>query len=241
MYNYGAEKAKYPYLLFVHEDVEFLTADWGKTIEGKMSEEDCGVVGFAGSKYIHSVISGWFSGHSAFDCSNFHYYYKGKMRHMRHNAFSDFENVVTLDGLALFVRKDVWRENPFDEQVLKGFHCYDLDFSMHISRSHKNYVSFCVDVLHKSNGFYDKKWLDASYKLHNDKWGKLTPLGVGGLPNEEARRKIEDDLTWRALKVAYRYDSPHLRHLIKEYRRLPFSIKHLERCFRILVKYNRKK
>lgn len=29
-YNIGADKAKYPYLCFVHEDVIFRTKDWGK-------------------------------------------------------------------------------------------------------------------------------------------------------------------------------------------------------------------
>lgn len=33
----------------------------------------------------------------------------------------------------MFVRKDVWAKYPFDEELLTGFHCYDLDFTLQIA------------------------------------------------------------------------------------------------------------
>src|SRR3989344_1016681 len=52
VYNEGVRKAKFPYLCFVHEDVRFLTNDWGMRIVEKLSNKDTGVIGVAGSSLI---------------------------------------------------------------------------------------------------------------------------------------------------------------------------------------------
>ena len=41
-YNEGASRAHYPFLFFVHEDVKFHSVGWGKCIEKKLKEPDCG-------------------------------------------------------------------------------------------------------------------------------------------------------------------------------------------------------
>nr|MCR4619755.1 glycosyltransferase family protein [Paludibacteraceae bacterium] len=51
VYNDGASKARGNVLCFVHEDVAFHSGGWGKTIEEKALEENCGVIGFIGSWY----------------------------------------------------------------------------------------------------------------------------------------------------------------------------------------------
>ena len=69
-----------------------------------------------------------------------------------------FEEVIVLDGLGLFVRKDVWKQYPFDEELLTGFHCYDIDFTLQIAHAHfKNYVCCSNQVLieHFSMGSMD--------------------------------------------------------------------------------------
>lgn len=58
-YNEGASRAHYPFLFFVHEDVKFHSVGWGKCIEKKLKEPDCGVIGFAGSKVKLKCYSGW--------------------------------------------------------------------------------------------------------------------------------------------------------------------------------------
>lgn len=55
-YNEGASRAHYPFLFFVHEDVKFHSVGWGKCIEKKLKEPDCGVIGFAGSKVKLNAI-----------------------------------------------------------------------------------------------------------------------------------------------------------------------------------------
>ncbi len=48
---------------------------------------------------------------------------------------------------------------PFDEELLTGFHCYDLDFTLQIAadRCYKNYVCCSSEVLieHSSQGNFN--------------------------------------------------------------------------------------
>ena len=41
---------------------------------------------------------------------------------------ADFSPVVQVDGQCLIVPKSVWREHPFDEELFRDFHLYDVDF-----------------------------------------------------------------------------------------------------------------
>ena len=87
----------------------------------------------AGSKVKLKCYSGWFH-NNEWECT-FLYQKKGNKTKLEAcNVFLEcpFEEVVTLDGLGLFVRKEVWNLYPFDEKLLIGFHCYDLDFSLQI-------------------------------------------------------------------------------------------------------------
>ena len=122
VYNLCASQAKYPYLLFIHEDVRFLEKNWYGKICGKLSEPGCGVIGFAGSKAKTCVPSAWYS-FPRLNVTN--YYYQsdgGESVHSRLGMPGDkeFEEVVVLDGFALFARKEVWKECPFDESVISA-------------------------------------------------------------------------------------------------------------------------
>lgn len=142
-YNEGASRAHYPFLFFVHEDVKFHSVGWGKCIEKKLKEPDCGVIGFAGSKVKLKCYSGWGDVYK-WDVI-FYYQSVGTETQFRVASVTmehPFKEVLVLDGFAMFVRKDVWAKYPFDEELLTGFHCYDLDFTLQIAadRCYKNYV-----------------------------------------------------------------------------------------------------
>ena len=63
VYNYCAEKAKYPFLCFAHEDILIGTKNWGKTIIDFIAKTpDCGVVGFAGGLQVQKNFSSWWAG-----------------------------------------------------------------------------------------------------------------------------------------------------------------------------------
>ena len=62
--------------------------------------------------------------------------------------------------------------------MLKGFHCYDVDFTIAAADSGlRNWVCNCVMVKHSSAGNIDRKWFSDNEKLH-DKWKSRLPLYV---------------------------------------------------------------
>ena len=52
-YNKGTREAKFGYLIFVHEDVEFLTKNWGNALMDIIKNKNVGAVGIAGSNYLN--------------------------------------------------------------------------------------------------------------------------------------------------------------------------------------------
>ncbi len=189
VYNLCAQKAKYEYLCFLHEDIQFNTPNCGEIITSKLSEPDCGVIGFAGSIVKHRLPSGW--GYSMAtarerliqhsDCD------ETKLVVVNpHNE--DFAQVITLDGLCMFVRKDVWAEHLFDENMLTGFHGYDIDFALNVAQHFKNYVCCAIEVEHFSAGSLNDQWRESVGIIHK-KWRSKLPMYT---PEWYNRRKEYD-------------------------------------------------
>ena len=68
-----------------------------------------------------------------------------------------FAEVVAVDGFGMFVRKEVWKANPFDEKMLTGFHCYDVDFSLQIAVSKRYRNLFVAHRKFKWNKYSKEK------------------------------------------------------------------------------------
>ena len=59
-YNRGAAQAKFPYLCFLHEDVEFRTNKWGENLLTHFdADANAGVIGIAGSIFKCKMVSSW--------------------------------------------------------------------------------------------------------------------------------------------------------------------------------------
>ena len=245
VYNWGASKAKHPYLFFVHEDVKFHTIEWGGYVEQKLAEPNCGVIGFAGSKVKLKAYSGWYQ----IDKWNSMYYYQGREDGSASfyvcgvTLHQPFQEVIALDGFAMFVRRSVWAENPFDEQVLTGFHCYDLDFSMQIARKYKNYVC-CSSVLveHFSGGVFNYKWYADTIRLHTDKWKNQLPLTTNDIElSARELNKQEEQASYRFLRALLKSDASAIskKKVLIEFWKCPFSWKHFTHCLSCTFKYIR--
>ncbi len=233
-YNEGASKATYPYLLFVHEDVEFLTTGWGKMIETKLAEPDCGVIGFAGSKIKMKCYSGWDSGPKY----SYGLLYQGfpngeiTLNNSNISLLKPFQEVVTIDGLAMFARKDVWEQYPFDEKVLTGFHGYDIDFSLSIAASgkYKNYIcgTYKLMVVHYSQGNFDTKWCEEIIRLHKQKWNNMLPLKATDFPeNRRYEAKRTEKQLYNFVKMLLKTKSKERRMVLLEFIAYPhLSWKH---------------
>ena len=170
VYDRCAERSGGEYLCFVHEDVRFLTEGWGARLAAKLCEPDCGVIGFAGSVLKLRRTTAWLHGVGDMRANYVQHHGGGRHLHAKNPGGTDFSPVVTLDGMCLVVRRDVWAATPFDGRTFPGFHCYDLDFTTAVfAAGRRNYVCNTVLVEHFSAGAYSYGWLEALETYHR-KW-----------------------------------------------------------------------
>jgi glycosyltransferase involved in cell wall biosynthesis len=185
-YNRAADKANGEYLCFVHEDIIIKTDGWGKElINFAKHNNDCGVIGIAGSKYANRNFISWYapehlikvydgisSGNNLDSETNLFYHYSNPNNEI-------FSKAVCLDGVFLFVERNIWANNKFDEKTFKGFHFYDADFSFSISQKYQNYVYFGMDIYHFSAGNVEKTFCEDMY-LFQKKWKYSLPYCLPG-------------------------------------------------------------
>lgn len=243
-YNYGAKRAKYPYLFFVHEDVYFHSSNWGEVIVTKLLEPDCGVIGFAGSKIKFASYSGWYQ----YDKYAVNYFYQricpGIARFNVANAHLEhsFEEVVVLDGMGMFVKKNIWLRYPFDEKLLTGFHCYDLDFTLQIALAQfKNYVccSNYVLIEHLSAGNMNEEWYSSTIRLHK-KWKNLLPIWTDSVNiDDKNMNRNEEILSYDFLYKILRTNCEKTDKLnvLREFWSRPLSWKHIMHSLSCSIKY----
>lgn len=214
-YNKGAKKAQYNFLLFLHEDVFFETQDWGKALVNLLKEEKTGCIGVAGSNYYGYVPASWWQqGYKKIHLIQAGSSSKEKISNIRAN-FRDnisLEKVKPLDGVFLACRREVYQEFPFDENV-KGFHGYDLVFSLKISKKYQNYVTDKILLTHYSQGTLNKQWLEGILKVR-----EIIGCIEGQVYDKELERKNFDYLLlhfkkhdiskYRAIRLSFKYLNP---------------------------------
>jgi hypothetical protein len=170
VYNQLASQAKYPYWCFIHEDISFLTMNWAEHLKKAFEDHpETGLIGIAGAKYKSKTPSGWSTGLLELDCCNI--YHKDENGHEQHIYMnpgkSDFEPVVNVDGVFIAIRREVWKNAHFNEKDLRGFHLYDIDFSMHVVKNWKAAVVFTIDIMHfTQGGNYGDAWLEPTFSWH---------------------------------------------------------------------------
>jgi hypothetical protein len=207
-YDAAAERARFPVLCFVHEDVEFLSAPgWaGRVVRLYEERPDAGVAGFAGCQVKSRAPSGWLGPH--------HHVRQHFLQGSRDGSTEWMVNdpagqavapVAVVDGMCLFVRRADWDGTRFDASTFPGFHGYDLDLCTAVGRRRTNVVLLDVDVRHDSPGTFDRTWRDAMRAYHA-KWKEVlpltcVPLGAGELEAVESYaayrwlRQLLDDPT----------------------------------------------
>ncbi|SFD81763.1 Glycosyltransferase like family protein [Chitinophaga sp. CF118] len=184
--NAGAQRAVYDICCFVHDDVAFLTNDWGTRVIAHFNEdEQLALIGLAGSRYKSKTLSGWYTGLQEADCCNIYQRKKnGKDRqfYMRPEGMEGKSvQVKTLDGVWLCMRKQVWQKHPFNSERLNGFHFYDLDISLRVSSFYKVSVVYDVDVSHFSKGNFGDEWVLGAINFHENVNKVTLPCSVDGV------------------------------------------------------------
>lgn len=200
-YNDGARQAKYDIFCFMHEDILFETQNWGQKVIDHLHDKTVGLIGNAGGdpKCKVPVIN---------DVN----LYKGEAHVILHSngenqsselvlktAFPEdtslIKQVACIDGMWMCTRRDVFNRFTFDEKTYKGFHAYDIDFSLQVLSEFKVCVVFDILMHHYSSGNFDRSYIEHKIKL-NRKWRKTLPVSVRNLSEKDFLR-----LHWMAMET----------------------------------------
>lgn len=192
-YNAGYDRSNYPYLCFVHEDVQFHTQNWGKKIISHLNDPETGIIGLAGGDLVTRIPASWSTVISS-TVKIIQSDRKGRKEtrvvHQPENYDQSRHSAILLDGVFLCMRRELMTEIKFDEE-LTGFHGYDFDISIQsVVAGYNNYVIYDVDLEHFSRGKTDYiyyKNLIAIFK----KWEKQLPL-IGRSVSAEHRAKVPE-------------------------------------------------
>lgn len=157
-YNKGGTLAKYPYLLFLHEDVLFHTENWGEKLITHLEKPNCGVVGIAGSNYVPQAPSGWYMLKKEHNFISIIQNDKSGGNKKKIKTFDEIRvPAFGLDGVFMAVKREIYAEIKFCN-YLTGFHSYDLDFSLAVGAKYNNYIISDITVEHFSEGVDGKDW-----------------------------------------------------------------------------------
>lgn len=158
-YNKGALEARYDILLFIHEDIKFMTPNWGRLLINHHLLEKAGVIGLAGGKYVPSAPGGWFTDNEHAFINIIQGEKDGPKKKIQ--TFSKAQKAFALDGVFLSIKKQIFAQYKFDEH-LKGHHGYDTEITLRIAKRYFNYVISDILIEHYSAGKPDLEWNKAN-------------------------------------------------------------------------------
>ncbi|MBC7913733.1 MAG: hypothetical protein H7Y07_06380 [Pyrinomonadaceae bacterium] len=187
-YNLGASLAKGDIFCFMHEDIAFETQDWGTLVRNHLNDLKVGIIGVAGGSSKSMVPWSWSPVifNSEINVVQHHKSGKDTTHVCKTNSPAEpstIKRVISLDGVWLCVRREVFDQFKFDAHTFPGFHGYDMDFSLQISTKFKVAVVFDILIHHYSEGSFNKEWLESTIKLSN-KWKAHLPASVKTLSRE---------------------------------------------------------
>ena len=154
--NYGIKKTCGEVLVFVHQDVEFLSTDSLVKIYDFADENRFTVFGAAGVKSKDK-------GHSDGILSAM---YEGEFK-SKYTSLSCPTECFVLDECLIACHRDCMNYLSFDEKVCDGWHLYGADLCMQAQiNPNLNVVVLPMDyVWHKSHGNADKSYFQTQGKL----------------------------------------------------------------------------
>lgn len=194
VYNMGAQKARYEILCYAHEDIEIQTMNWGgKVIEIFSQQERLGLLGAAGLGYKSLSPSGWWYDYANPKIIFTNYIQSNGKRNMEELFYSNPQNknlsaAVCVDGFWFCTRKYVALELRFDDSTFKGFHCYDIDFSLRVFQQYEVAVCFGILIKHYSDGGYNSEWINETLML-SKKWEDVLPFNGADFNKQSLRQE----------------------------------------------------
>ena len=141
--NFGGKKAQGDFLIFVHQDISFKEEYTLKNFVDKLYRYPNSIVGMAGM-LDEGVIT--------------------KIKHGKENKYAGTINsftpqeVQSVDECIFSIPKKIFNENYFNEEIIKGWHLYAVEYSVRLAN--KGIKTFVVDV----EGIYH---LSPGYSMNN--------------------------------------------------------------------------
>jgi GT2 family glycosyltransferase len=155
-YNRGLEASDGEIVIFSHDDIDILAADFSRRLLSHFESHD--VLGVIGGTQVSGPSWSW-SGHP---------HLRGWITHRSRDdgwyAAALVPQAVTgdavlLDGVFIAARRAVLDDIKFDEETFDGFHCYDIDWSYRAWQSgYRIGVAGDLLLVHESRGSYDSNW-----------------------------------------------------------------------------------
>jgi glycosyltransferase involved in cell wall biosynthesis len=178
-YNIGAHKAKYEFLCFIHEDILFHTMMWGTNLIAHLSKKEISLIGILGCLVKTKAPSGvYIPLDSIYRVNQIQRTKDNLLVHYYLNPNSEsYSEVRILDGMFLATTKENHKLYCFDEVHLKGFHAYDIDFSLGQTMNGKVIVIYDILIEHLSFGGNTKMWIEAQLAV-SKKWKDILPTYV---------------------------------------------------------------
>ncbi len=157
-YNRGLAQARGEIIIACHDDIEILAPDFRDLLRRRLERFD--LLGVAGSTSVRGAA--WMNAGPP------HLFGQVAQVDPHHHGYEVLRwgapaacvgNIRIMDGVFLAGKRSVFDATPFDDQTFRGFHLYDLDFTLRASCAGFK-LGVCTDLvlIHGSRGSFDKHW-----------------------------------------------------------------------------------
>lgn len=219
-YNLGVEKARGHVICFMHNDIEYLSDNWGEEVEKVLSMPNVGACAVAGANYMRRTPSYYPIG----GCYNvMNIVQSTKSEDIEWRTYTNLTEMAVFDGLWFCIKRKCFDQVRFDSQRYDGFHFYDIDMATQLVVNNYRIIGLpSVKIRHKSGGCTNTSWLVNSFK-YAKKWEDSLPISCISVEKKEAFR-LECKALYSSLKQIF---------LTKSYKLLflwfYFAVKNLKR------------
>ena len=162
-YNRGCARALGETVIFTHDDVEILPADFGARLRRRL--DACDILGIAGASRATGPV--WlYAGHPHLHGCVIYPERSGYNVTVYSQVAPLAAGMQVMDGVFLAMRRQVALAVGWDATTCDGFHGYDVDFSLRAAqRGFRLAVASDLGVVHHSLGDFGAAWRAAAIRL----------------------------------------------------------------------------
>ena len=177
IYNEIINESENNIIVLCHDDIEFDTNKWGdKLLKNFSKNPEYGILGMAGSKYLDVSSQWWKIPQTMYGIVNHKHDGKKWDSTYSKSLGDNIVEVVLVDGL--FISFDKTKITHKFDETIKGFHFYDLGFSIPNYLDGVNIgVMFNIRITHLSIGQTNQQWENNRINF-SEKYKEVLPLDI---------------------------------------------------------------